>query len=195
MNGTVIGPVVTPPESYASGIISPFPLSIKSAARANVKRYAKNNSVAKSFLNTTLITAIIKNKPTEIPTKTIKTVRFTTALTCSARTDRSGSAIVIKRPIIKAIATSNVTFLCFVKPEPICSPIGVIAISAPKLNRVMPIIINTAHIANVIISVVVKSVIGVKASTKTIIATGATEIADSLNLDSNPFNILSALNY
>ena len=191
MNGTVIGPVVTPPESNARASISPLFLSIKIAASANVNKYEKNSIFAKSFLNTTLITAISKNKPTLKPTSTIKTVSFITALTWFASTDKSGSAIVIRIPITKAIPNNRVNFLDFVRPEPICSPIGVIAKSAPMLNSVIPTIMKIAQIANVMISVAEKSVIGVKARMNTMIATGATEIADSLNLLKIPLNMSS----
>ena len=127
--------------------------------------------------------------PTPTPTVAINTVLLITAETCPARTDKSGSATVIKTPIIKQTIKSTHTFLDFVRPVPTCSPIGVIARSAPRLKRPIPKIRNTAQTANATISVTVKSTSGVKEIIKTIAATGNTEINASLSFEKSIFAI------
>ena len=71
-----------------------------------------------------------------------------------------------------------------IKEEPICSPIGDIAISAPTLNKAIPMIKKTAAIEKTTISFVDKSNKGVKKRMMTIAVTGSTEKQDSFNLSS-----------
>mgnify|MGYP003526839867 CR=1 FL=1 len=52
----------------------------------------------KPFLKIILTIAIIINNPTPKAIPTVKTVGFITFATCPARTFKSGSAIVIKKP-------------------------------------------------------------------------------------------------
>ncbi len=128
-----------------------------------------------------------KNIPTPTPTVTIRTVLFITALTCPARTERSGSATVISKPIRKHTDMRISNFFDLVSPEPTCSPIGVIARSAPRLKRPMPIMSITADTAKAAVSVPFKSISGVKDIISTINATGKTEIDDSLSLSNRAF--------
>ena len=90
--------------------------------------------------------------------------------------------MVTQTPITKHTDKSNLNLPFLGKPEPICSPIGVIAKSAPKLKRAMPKINATAQTANATVSVVVRDTNGVKLNAKTITAMGKTETADSLIL-------------
>ena len=63
--------------------------------------------------------------------------------TWEAKTFKSGSAIVIKSPIKKHTSKTIFKLFVFDNPEPTCSPIGDIAISAPKLNNPIPKIKHT----------------------------------------------------
>ena len=114
-----------------------------------------------------LIIEISKNIPTPTPTVTIRSVLFMILSTWLDKTCKSGSAIVIKKPNTKDIISKINNFLVFVRPIPLYSPIGVIAISAPKLNRLIPIINTIALITNTIISVELKEPIGVNPKIKT----------------------------
>ena len=145
-------------------------------------------------MKTTFIMDNSKNKPTPIPTTAISTVLFITALTWSASTVKSGSATVISKPITKLTNSSRGNLLVLVSPEPICSPIGVIARSAPRLNSPIPKTRNIAETTNVTISRGVAFTTGVKHIIKTMIVTGTTEISDSLSLESNPLPSIFALN-
>ena len=75
--------------------------------------------------------------------------------------------------------------MSLVRPEPICSPIGVIAMSAPRLNRAIPRIRKTAEIKNTVISKLEKLIIGVRLRIKTIATIGNTDSSDSLSFLSN----------
>lgn len=77
-------------------------------------------------------------------------VRFGMDGTCSASTCKSGSDMVMIKPIIKLIRITINTFLDFVMMEPTRSPIGVIDISTPTLKKSMPTINRTAPIRKVI---------------------------------------------
>ncbi len=138
-----------------------------------------------------LITAITRNSPTPAPTVAISTTLFITELTCSASTDRSGSAIVMKIPIKRQTAISTVIFLDLVRPLPICSPMGVMARSAPRLNSPIPSIRKTADTENTASSVPVKLTSGVAASISTITVTGSTDTNDSRSLSNTVFIIPS----
>ena len=140
-------------------------------------------------MKTIFNTEITRNNPTPIPTNIIKNVLFNTLPTCSARTDKSGSAIVVRTPMIKQTTTKTIIFFDFVKPEPICSPIGDNAISAPRLNILMPIINAMAEIINVTNSMVLKLTKGVKLIKITNTVTGITDIRDSFILFHNSFKI------
>ena len=98
---------------------------------------------------------------------------------------------IINKPNIKQTETNKIIFLDLVNPEPTCSPIGVIAISAPKLNKPIPKIKRTADTANTIISLVEKSTNGVKFKMITIKVTGKTETNASLILTKSCLFILS----
>ena len=66
-------------------------------------------------------------------------------------------------PSTKHTDNSSPSFLWRDRPEPICVPIGVIARSAPRLNRPMPSTSATAPMVNVTSSVCEKSNSGVSA--------------------------------
>ena len=107
-------------------------------------------------------TAISRKRPTPRPTVTISSVPFIIELTCSARTERSGSAMVINRPITKLTISRMLFFRLLVRPSPMNWPIGVMARSAPRLNRAMPAISNSAEMPNTVSSRPVRSIKGVK---------------------------------
>lgn len=70
--------------------------------------------------------------------------------------------------------------MVLISDDPICSPIGLIAISAPKLNKPIPIIKKTALIIKINNSRDVRLSKGVKYNSITNIVTGRTDISDSL---------------
>ena len=142
----------------------------------------------RSAWKTILSTAISRNNPTPTPTVTISSVPFITALTCPARTARSGSATVISNPITKLMDSRMPIFLDLVRPSPMYCPIGVIAISAPRLNRLMPTISRAAAPAKTASSCLVISTQGVTASRKTSRLTGTTEISDSRSFSRRDFH-------
>ena len=74
-----------------------------------------------------------------------------------------------------------------VRPEPICSPIGVMARSAPRLKSAMPIISTRDETRNTISSVFVRLTSGVKYSIATISDTGRTDISASRSLTPSAF--------
>ena len=181
INGTVIGPVVTPPESNARGKKYELPLAIARAVRANNIKYKNIKSIDNLTLNTIFIIANINNKATPTPTITIKVVEFITSLTCVANTVKSGSAIVTKSPTTNDTNNSSPSFLFLVSPFPTLLPIGVIDISAPILNSAIPNIIITDATKNIMVSANVNCIRGVKLSTITSKIIGATDNADSFN--------------
>ena len=89
--------------------------------------------------------------------------------------------MVMKTPITKHTAIRISTFFDLVSPAPIWSPIGVIAMSAPRLKKAIPMTSITAEIMKTTISLAVRLISGVKFSTVTSKATGSTEISDSLS--------------
>ena len=97
INGTVIGPVVTPPESNAIG----RNVSGTKNDKTNTETYniiSKNENFS---LRTILKNPITKNTPTPTPT-VIKSVHLSMVFdSWSAKICRSGSEIVINTPRIK----------------------------------------------------------------------------------------------
>ena len=127
MKGTVIGPVVTPPESNATAMNS---LGTKMAI-TNTRIYETHSMCNSLIWKRMRSSATTKNSPT--PTAT---VRINTGLgmegTWLANTVRSGSAIVTTAPIAKQSRATSQSFLDFVMPTPMPSPIGIMAISTPS---------------------------------------------------------------
>ena len=111
------------------------------------------------------------------------------SFTCSASTERSGSAIVMSKPITKHTEISIITFFDLVRPVPTCPPIGVIARSAPRLNSAMPNISPAAEMQKATVSVTERLTRGVKDIISTITVTGRTETTASFNLESKILNI------
>ena len=120
-----------------------------------------------------------KKTPTPTATEKIRTL-FGKAGTCAASTVRSGSAMVTTAPIRRAAMTRKGRLRFSDSRAPTSSPIGVMAISEPRVKSVMPTMSIAALRAN-------KSTVGpfrgamVKASASTIRAIGATEKTASLN--------------
>ena len=77
-------------------------------------------------------------------------VRFGMDGTCWARTCKSGSDIVIKKPITKLTKITIKRFLDLVMMVPVLSPIGVMDTSTPTLKNNIPIINKMAPIKKVI---------------------------------------------
>ena len=98
--------------------------------------------------------------------------------------------MVIKSPIIKHTPISIHSFLDLVRPEPICSPMGVIARSAPRLKRAMPAMRAIAEIIKAAVSVAVRLTAGVSEIIMTMSVTGATEVTASFSFESRIFNIM-----
>ncbi len=142
-----------------------------------------------------LSTAMSRNKPTPTPTVTINRVPFITPLTCSASTDRSGSATVISTPIKKQTIRSTAILRDLVRPPPICSPMGVIARSAPRLKSPMPSMRKTAHTQNAPSSAPVKLTSGVAARISTTTVTGSTDINASRSFSRTRFIDIPCINY
>ena len=84
--------------------------------------------------------------------------------TCPASTCKSGSAMVISTPSTKQTPSSSPSFFCLDRPEPTWVPMGVMARSAPMLNRPMPRISITAPMVKAASSVRDRSSSGVAAS-------------------------------
>ena len=106
-----------------------------------------------------------------------------------ARTERSGSAMVISRPSTKHATSKSHSLRCLDRPEPTWVPIGVIARSAPMLNSPRPTISITALMVKQINSVPVRLNHGVSASRYTIRVIGRADSKDSLILMYNSFKI------
>ena len=87
----------------------------------------------------------------------------------------------------KHTSNNNFKFLDLVNPEPTYSPIGVIARSAPRLNRPMPRTSITAPMVNVISSVPEKLNQGVKDNRYTMAVMGRADTRASWILDHNSF--------
>ena len=114
INGTLMGPVVTPPESKATGTNC---LGTKND-KAMVATYIVSSMYLSGMCRKVRIIAITRNTPTPTPTDIIST-NPGTPLTCSASTLRSGSATVISVPTMKL--TRMITHALFFLT--ICLPI------------------------------------------------------------------------
>ena len=111
-------------------------------------------------------------------------VRFGIDGTCWARTCKSGSDIVIKKPITKLTKITIKRFLDLVMMVPVLSPIGVMDTSTPTLKNNIPIINKMAPIKKVI------RILGgigamVKQSNKTMASMGMTAFRVSVNFSLN----------
>ena len=102
--------------------------------------------------------------------------------TCPARTERSGSATVISRPIRKQTISRMLAFLLLVRPSPMNLPIGVMARSAPRLNIPIPTMSRKAEMPKTVISRPVRVTSGVRERISTMIPTGRTEVSASFSL-------------
>ena len=139
MNGTVMGPVVTPPESNATARKS---LGTK-AASTNTMAYSVTSSGGSAILNSIRSSAITRKAPTPAATERINT-RLGTDGTWLASTCKSGSDMVMMKPRIKPITIILGKLRLLVMAEPTRSPMGVMLISAPRVKNIMPKIIMTA---------------------------------------------------
>ena len=88
--------------------------------------------------------------------------------------------MVMAIPIIRATTMSRPSLRVLVSCEPIRSPIGIMAISAPREKSAMPTMRSTAPIRN---NATVPPVMGatVKLSSKTMAVIGNTDMRASLN--------------
>ena len=91
----------------------------------------------------------IKHNPTPAPTVSIKTHLFK-AGNLSAKTIKSGSAIVIKNPTRNELMSNNASFFFDINFSPRFFPIGIIEISAPNEKRLTPNTKKTKPIINAI---------------------------------------------
>ncbi|CAK7066145.1 MAG: hypothetical protein DELT_03127 [Desulfovibrio sp.] len=123
--------------------------------------------------------ASTRNRPTPTATATMRTI-FGTEGTWSASTCKSGSAMVMAMPIISATTTSSPSLRVLVSWEPIRSPIGIMAMSAPREKSAIPTIRSSAPTRK---SAIVPPVMGatVKLSSKTMAVIGRTDTRASLN--------------
>lgn len=133
MNGTVIGPVVTPPESKAVGI----KCEGAKIARIPARIYKMRSIFERGIPFLVLIMESAKNIPTPIATDKMRTMLGIDG-TCSARTCKSGSAMVINAPKIKQTTSGIIIFLHLLICIPIPSPKGCIDISEPIVKRLIP---------------------------------------------------------
>ncbi len=181
MNGTVIGPVVTPPESKATARYSGLAIT----ASKNTSPYRPISSHLRGILNRMRSMLSIRKMPTPTPTVTISTV-VSIAGTLSASTVRSGSDTVIATPSSSATDRISARFRDFVSFAPICVPMGVIDTSLPTVNRPMPTISISEPSRNESIR---SAFIGtnVRHIKPTIITMGSTDPAASLNFSKNTF--------
>ena len=99
------------------------------------------------MLNSIRSRATTRKIPTPKATARIR-IRLGTDGTCSARTWRSGSDIVMMKPRMKLMGTATHSFLDCVMHVPTRSPIGVIAISTPIVNSTIPAVSNAAPMRN-----------------------------------------------
>ena len=121
--------------------------------------------------------AITRKTPTPTATAPTSTALGTPG-TCSASTCRSGSDTVTMTPIRKPTITTTHSFRERVMAAPTRSPMGVMAVSAPRENRAMPRITITAPIRKAS-SVSVGMGAAVKLRTSTITMMGTTEASAS----------------
>ena len=118
-----------------------------------------------------------RNTPTPKATAPIRTA-FGIFGTWFASTCRSGSEIVIMMPSKKLTNTISQTFLDLVMQLPTFVPIGVIAVSAPKVKNAMPTISSTAPIKKET-SILLGIGATVKHSSSTMMVIGRTDAIDS----------------
>ena len=132
----------------------------------------------KGILNRIRQMAIIMKMPTPIATASVRTI-FGIAGTCSASTCRSGSARVIIIPKTKPMIIGINALRDLLISIPIPSPMGVMARSAPRVNRPMPNTRSTAPKRN---NTRVPEEMGdmVILSSSTIAVIGSTEESDSM---------------
>ena len=118
-----------------------------------------------------------KKNPT--PAATVKmSTRSGTAGVWRASTCRSGSATVMITPITKQAATMSHSLFERVSCVPTCSPMGIMAMSAPSVKKPMPRMSSAAPARN---SISVESSMGttVMPSASTIRVIGMTALSDS----------------
>ena len=187
IKGTVIGPVVTPPESKATAINS---LGTKIAIRKTM-RYRMISITFNLICNTIRTKASAKKTPTPRATITINRTFGIVCCICSARTIKSGSAIVIINPIATVTPINIQIFFFLVTNCPICSPIFIIEESAPRLKKLNPKISIIAPIKKA--NIVQPETGKIQHNIKTTIVIGTTAIKDSFIFSSNAFITISFL--
>ena len=134
--------------------------------------------------------ATSKNAPTPTPTNTISAVLLIISLTCPASTERSGSATVTSTPSANETSKSNHTLPDLESPEPTCVPIGVIAMSAPRLNSPIPSTSNSEQTRNVVSSAPERFRNGVKFNSTTKKLTGRTQVSASRSFSDSIRNMI-----
>ena len=174
INGTVMGPVVTPPASNATARNSFGENSVST----NSSAYAPSRHFASETRNKMRSTASARKTPTPTATVQIRTLLGIDA-TWFASTCRSGSAMVMIVPSANATSTISSTFSRFASVLPTPSPSGVMDISAPSWKNPMPTISSTAPVRNSA-SVPISIGTSVTLSTSTIRVMGSTLERDSL---------------
>ena len=127
INGTVMGPVVTPPASNATARNSFGENSVST----NSSAYAASRHFASETRNKMRSTASARKTPTPTATVQMSTL-FGIDATWFASTCRSGSAMVMIVPSANATSTTSSTFSRFASVLPTPSPSGVMDISAPS---------------------------------------------------------------
>ena len=126
INGTVIGPVVMPPESNESGMY----LSSTNIATIKTRAYSAINTIFKEIFANILPSANTRKSPTPSAIVIIKSIFISPS--CEPKTIKSGSAIVTITPIPKPTISISGTFFVSVTLLPIVSPIGARAVSLPS---------------------------------------------------------------
>ena len=121
--------------------------------------------------------ASTRKKPTPAATVKIRTLSGM-AGTCRASTARSGSAMVTITPIAKKTTTTRPMRRVRVRRAPKASPMGIIAISAPREKRPIPKISSTAP-ARKSSRVPMGTGMTVRLSASTMAVMGSTEERDS----------------
>lgn len=177
MKGTVIGPVVTPPASKATARNS---LGMKSA-RTNTRMYNTSRRLFReNFCFRVFTTERTRKAPT--PAATVRMITMSgTAGTWFASTCKSGSAMVIKAPIrnTKGIMGQRERLPMRTTWLPTPSPMGIMAMSAPREKKPMPTISRMAPSRNIISVPTGISGARVKLSASTMAVMGMTEERDS----------------
>ena len=181
IKGTVMGPVVTPPESNATARNDLG----TNCARTNVAMYRAAMMNFSCTLKSMRSSATIRNSPTPMATAIISTMLGTPG-TCSASTCRSGSATVISIPSMKPTSATSHILRERVSALPTYSPIGVMAMSVPRVNSPIPITSSIAPNINASSALLGTGTIR-KQMMNTSVAMGSTEVRDSLNFS---FSIL-----